>query len=172
MVNYFGVATLVSFGEKRCRKNLPLADPVIVDTNAHAHRKLRRVARFRPLGLRYVPSVDVAYSLTDLPLSLGESVLGVYENIPDSLIDAIVFTDTHCHVATDTSWTSFRYSDIIRVVFGKFTTDKIETSVVVDLADGTTIPILVSGFAVHEYGAKTYDSYDVGMFLDAAKKCT
>jgi len=113
----------------------------------------------------------VAYSLADLPLSTNESVLGVYENKLDTLRDAIVLTNTHCHLATDDSWRSFRYSDMNRVEYGKFTSDKIETSVVVDLLDGSTIHFDVAGFAVHDHGAKTFDSYAIGMFLASAANC-
>ena len=144
---------------------------MIVDTNAHAHRKLRRVARFRPLGLRYVPRADAPYSLAELPLPAGESVLGVYENTPGSLANAIVLSNTHCHLDTDGAWTSFPYSEINRVTCGKFTPDKIDTSVVVDLLDGSAICFRVAGFTEHEYGAKTFDSYAIGAFLDSAASC-
>ncbi len=141
---------------------------MIVDTNAHAHRKLRNVAKFKPLGLRHVAPVDVAYSLDGLPLSDGESVLGVYENADDSLDDAIVFTDRRCHVYVASVCQSFAYSDINRVTYGKFTAGAVEALVIVEFNDGSAFQFHVSGFAVHDHGAKTFDSYDVGMFLEAA----
>ena len=141
---------------------------MIVDANAHAHRKLRNVAKFKPLGLRHVPPVDVAYSLDRLPLTGGESILGVYENADDSLDDAIVFTDRHCHVYVAGVCKSFAYSDINRVAYGKFTPDAVGTLVVVDFNDGSTFQFHVAGFAARDHGAKTFDSYNVGMFLDAA----
>ena len=139
-----------------------------VDANAHAHRKLRNVAKFKPLGLRHVPPVAVAYSLDHLALSDGESILGVYENAADSLDGAIVFTDQRCHVYWDGERASFAYSEINRVSYGKFTTDKLDTLVVVDLHNGRTVQFDVAGFAVHEHGAKTFDSYAIGAFLEAA----
>ena len=141
---------------------------MIVDANAHAHRKLRTVAKFKPLGLRQVPSVDIPYSLDDLPLSDGESVLGVYENAADSLHDAIVLTDQRCHVYLPEACRSFSYSEINRVSYGKFTADKLDTLVIVELNDGSTFQFHVTGFAAHEHGAKTFDSYAIGAFLDAA----
>lgn len=143
---------------------------MIVDANALAHRNLRNVAKFRPLGLRHVPSVDVAYSLDDLPLSEDESVLGVYETEPDSLDNAIVFTDRCCHVHRSNARGSFRYLEIHRVSYGKFTTDEIDTLVVVELQDGSTVRFHCAGFAVHEYGTKTFDAYQIGAFLEAASR--
>ena len=141
---------------------------MIVDANAHAHRKLRNVANFKPLGLRHIPSVGVAYSLADLPLLDGESVLGVYENTANSLHDAIVFTDQRCHLYLSSECESFAYSEINHVSCGKFTTDKLDTLVVVDLANGSTLQFHVAGFDSHEHGAKTFDSYAIGAFLEAA----
>ncbi len=141
---------------------------MIVDVSIYAHRKLRKVAKFKPLRLRHVPSVGVAYSLDHLPLSDGEYVLGVYENVANSLQDAIVLTDRCCHVYLPDDWASFRYSEIGRVVYGKFTTDKLDTLVVVDLHNGSNVQFHVSGFTVHEHDTKTFDSYAIGAFLDAA----
>ena len=52
--------------------------------------------------------------------------------------------------------------------YGKFTADKLDTLVIVELNDGSTFQFHVTGFAAHEHGAKTFDSYAIGAFLDAA----
>ncbi|TWT92942.1 hypothetical protein [Neorhodopirellula pilleata] len=142
---------------------------MLADITSFAERKLGCLVRFKPRGLPLVTSVDLPYSLAPVPLREHENVLGVYENIANSLTDALVFTGTRFHIAVGDDWQSCDYGDISSVTYAKFTPERIDTLVVVVLANNSTLRFNVAGFDVHEYGARTFDSYQIGDFLDCAK---
>ena len=142
---------------------------VLADITSFAHRKFRRLDRFEPRGIPLIASVDLSYSLAAVPLRQDENVLGVYENVANSLTDALVFTSTRFHAAVGGDWQSCDYADISSVTYAKFTPERIDTLVVVVLANSSTLRFNVAGFDVHEYGARTFDSYQIGDFLDCAK---
>ncbi|GAB5517723.1 hypothetical protein [Rhodopirellula baltica] len=144
---------------------------MLADITSFAHRKLRRLGRFRARGLPLVATVDLPYSLDAVPLRQDENVLGVYENVTDSLTDALVFTGTRFHVAFGGDWHSCDYADISSVTYAKFTPERIDTLVVVVLANNSTLRFNVAGFDVHEHAARTFDSYQIGDFLECAKSC-
>ena len=60
LVNYFGVATLVSFGEKRCRKNLPLHDFTERDRMSLSFRRRDRDGNVHHYFIPFDPMVLVA----------------------------------------------------------------------------------------------------------------
>ena len=87
---------------------------MIVYVKWRVHRILRRLAQFHSAKgtVEQLP-----YSLDHLPLLPTETILGVYENEPESAKECLVVTDFALHVHRDGEWEALRYGEIANADF-------------------------------------------------------
>ena len=113
-----------------------------------AHRNLRRAKHYRSFaGHEVEPSVAVRY-----PLAEGESLIGVYENIPDSLDHCLVITDRALHMRAESKWVDLPYGEMESVdVEGG---DKLADHLEIRLRDDSKVLVPVLG--EEEMGKDTY----------------
>ena len=77
-----------------------------------AHRILKHFDHYRPL---YDASRAIPAYLQHIALQPGETLIGVYENLPGEEDEIIVITDLGIHLLVNEKWDLFRYDQINRV---------------------------------------------------------
>ena len=122
---------------------------------SRVHRNLRPLRRFRRVteGRTGLP-----YSREDIPLSSNEELLGVYENAPGALENAIAVTDRGLHVHRGHDWESICYSSVVDADFYPSKTGTVE-KVMVHLRNGESVVLPVTG------GDPSIGSKDAASFL-------
>jgi hypothetical protein len=75
-----------------------------------AYRKLRRLSRYRPVGVLPAPSY-----LSGLPLAENDEILGVYENVIGQRQGCVVFSTQGIYADVDVGWTFIPYARMLKV---------------------------------------------------------
>lgn len=108
---------------------------------------------------------DPAEAPQDVPLGSGEHAIGIYFNIPSSLVGAIVVTSAGLILRTESGWLSIPYQMIARVVIparvGHLAQLRELTLV---LSDGKSLALPILGGT-----ARTSDAFEFARFLDRVR---
>lgn len=130
----------------------------------HAHRKLRRMARYASAATfrDKFPSI-----VEHLPVPVDQ-VIGCYLNDGPSTRGWIVFTNNRIHIAAGGEWVSLAYSDIEKVELPALK-DCDSNDVCVVLKSGQRAVIQVFG---NEPNFRTHDKCMVQMFLESVITCS
>lgn len=81
-----------------------------IDTASRAKRIFKNIKRFRD-----VSTLDRTRFPTEIPIAADEHVLGIYENVPNSLQKCVVVTDRQLLIESNGSWLAISYDDIVDV---------------------------------------------------------
>lgn len=104
--------------------------------------------KFRKLGSRayhFAETIGTRPYDIKLPLPEGEQLIGIYENVADTLERAIVFTTVGLYLRCGEQWAAVRYADIHMVQFPATKAITAEKSLQLLLQNGDTFTLPVEG---------------------------
>lgn len=126
---------------------------------SRAHRILKDLSNYRDLS-----NITKEGVWGDLGLQEGEGIIGIYENVPDSLENAIIVTKFGLHIQRAGRWKFINYDEIENSFIpsgNKHKADRIS----ITLVGGKEVFILIEGG-----NDKFRDVFEFLRFLDRVSK--